>query len=138
MRRRELGRYHESGVARAASMRGGLTIVWEANMGPTNVAAIHCNVDVVHQNGFVQLRGRVVSAVEIDGNYRLDIRKDSRSGGATNAIQAGEFHAMPNEPVFVGVSSFNTEAGMRLVAYFTVQAGGESQSCSSEREVSDE
>ena len=45
---------------------------------------------------------------------------------------------MPNEPVFVGVSSFNTEAGMRLVAYFTVQAGGESQSCSSEREVSDE
>ncbi len=46
-------------------------------MGPTNVAAIHCNVDVVHQNGFVQLRGRVVSAVEIDGNYRLDIRKDT-------------------------------------------------------------
>jgi hypothetical protein len=107
-------------------------------MGPTDVAAIHCTIDVEHRNGFVQLRGRVVSAVEIDGNYRLDIRKDSRSGGATKAIQAGEFHAMPNEPVFVGAGSFNIEAGMRLVAYFTVQAAGESQSCSSEREISDE
>ena len=101
-------------------------------MGPTDIAAIQCSVDVKHQNGFVQLRGRIVSGVEIDGNYRLDIRKSTRFGGASTSIQAGDFRASPNEPVSVGHTILNTEPGARLVAYFTVQAAG--NSCSSERE----
>ena len=105
-------------------------------MGPTDVAAIHCSVEVEHQNGFVQLRGRIVSDVEIDGDYRLDIRKSGRSGSASKSIQAGDFHARPNEPVSVGATILNTEPGMRLVAYFTVQAADKSQPCSSEREIS--
>ena len=84
-------------------------------MGPADVAAIHCSVDVEHQNGGVSLRGRVVSAIETDGNYRLDIRLRSRSG-ASNVSQAGQFHAKPNEPVFVGFANLNAGAGTRLVA----------------------
>jgi len=105
-------------------------------MGPTDVAAIHCNIEVEHQNGFVQLRGRIVSDVEIDGDYRLDIRKSGRSGGASNSVQAGDFHARPHEPVSVGATILNTEPGMRLVAYFTAQAADKSLSCSSQQEIS--
>ena len=61
-------------------------------MGPADVAAIHCSVDVEHQTGGVSLRGRIISAIEADGNYRLDIRLRSRSG-ASNVNQAGQFHA---------------------------------------------
>ena len=106
-------------------------------MGPADVAAIHCSVDVEHQRDGVLLRGRVVSAIEADGNYRLDIRLRSRSS-SSNVSQAGQFHAKPNEPVFVGLANLSTGAGTRLVARLTVQAAGGSHSCKAEREISDE
>ena len=79
-------------------------------MGPADVAAIHCSADVEHQNGGVLLRGRVVSAIETDGNYRLDIHLRNQSG-ASNVSQAGQFHAKTNEPVFVGFANLNTGRG---------------------------
>ena len=105
-------------------------------MGPTDAPAIHCSIEVDHQSGGVSLRGRVVSAVETDGNYRLEIRSHSRSS-SSNVSQAGQFHATPNKPVFVGFANLNTGAGMRLVARLTVQAG-DSRSCKAEQEISDE
>ena len=51
-------------------------------MGATDAPAIHCSIDAEHQNGGVLLRGRVVSAIETDGNYRLDIHSRSRSGAS--------------------------------------------------------
>ena len=106
-------------------------------MGPADVAAIHCSIDVEHQNSGVSLRGRVVSAVETDGDYRLEIRSHSPSS-SSNVSQAGQFHAKPNGPVFVGFANLNIGAGMRLVARLTVQGGGDSRSCKAEREISDE
>ena len=106
-------------------------------MGPTDAPAIHCSIDVEHQSGGVSLRGRVVSPIETDGNYRLDIRLRSRSG-ASNVSQAGQFHAKPNETVFVGFANLNAGAGSRLVARLTVQTAGDSRSCKAERDISDE
>ena len=105
-------------------------------MGPTDAPAIHCSIDVEHQSGGVSLRGRVVSAVETNGDYRLEIRSHRRSS-SSSVSQAGQFHAKPNKPVFVGFANLNTGAGMRLVARLTVQAG-DSRSCKAEREISDE
>ena len=106
-------------------------------MGPTDAPAIYCSIDVEHQSGGVSLRGRVVSAIETDGRYRLEILSTSRSA-SSNVSQAGQFHAKPNEPVFVGLANLSTGAGTRLVAHLTVQAAGESRSCKSDREISDE
>lgn len=106
-------------------------------MGPTDAPSIHCSIDAEYQSGGVSLRGRVVSAIETNGHYRLEIRSHNRSG-SSNVSQAGQFHAKPNEPVFVGVANLNTGAGMRLVAHLTVQGGGDNRSCKAEREISDE
>ena len=118
------------------AVRDAMFFFLEAMMGPTDAPAIHCSIDVEHQSGGVSLRGRVVSATETDGNYRLDIRLRSRSS-SSNVSQAGQFHAKPNEPVFVGLANLSTGAGTRLVARLSVQAG-DSRSCKAEREISDE
>jgi hypothetical protein len=109
----------------------------EAMMEPTETSAIHCSIDVEHQSGSVSLRGRVVSSIEVDGNYRLEIRSDNRLG-SSNVRQAGQFHANANERVFVGFANFNTGARMRLVAGLTVKTSGANRSCKAEQEISDE
>ena len=106
-------------------------------MGLSDAPAIHCSIDVEHQSGSVSLRGRVISAVETEGDYRLEIRSYSRSS-SSNVSQAGQFRVKPNKPVFVGFANLNTDAGVRLVARLIVQAGGDSRSCKTEREISDE
>ena len=64
----------------------------------------------------MSLRGRVVSAIETDGNYRVDIRlRGAQSVRRLDLSQAGQFHAKPNEPVFVGASHAPHGDAMRLL-----------------------
>ncbi len=82
----------------------------------------------------MSLRGRIVSAGATSGDYRLEIQSPSRSG-SSDVSQAGQFGAVPEAPVFVGLANLSMEAGMRLVARLTVQTA-DARTC--EREISDE
>lgn len=98
--------------------------------------AIHCSIDVEHHNDQVSLRGRIVSATATSGDYRLEIRSRSRSGDS-DVSQAGTFNAEPKDAVFVGFANLTMGTGTRLVARLIVQTA-DAQSCSDEKEISDE
>lgn len=100
-------------------------------------AAIQCSLDVEHRSANVVLRGRIVSAIETDGSYRLEIVKTSRSG-SSNINQSGTFQAKANQPLFVGMANLDAGPGTRLVAHFVVRAAGQDHECKSEKEISDE
>ncbi len=95
--------------------------------------AIPCNIDVEHRSSSVSLRGRIVSAGATSADYRLEIQSRSRSG-SSDVSQAGQFEAVPEAPVFVGLANLSMETGMRLVARLTVQTA-DARMCSAEREI---
>jgi hypothetical protein len=106
-------------------------------MGPTDTPAIHCSIDVKYQSGSVSIRGRVISSIDTGGSYQLEIRSDNRLG-SSNVIQAGQFHAYANEPVFIGFANLNGGAGLRLAARLSVKARSDNFSCKAEQVIFDD
>ncbi len=105
-------------------------------MASIDAAAIQCKIDVVHENGSVSLRGRVVSSTAISGNYRLEIQSRGPSG-SSDVSQAGTFIGKPGAPVFVGLTTLSMASRTRLMARLIVWTA-DAQSCRAERVVSEE
>ncbi|RTL80095.1 MAG: hypothetical protein EKK29_20145 [Hyphomicrobiales bacterium] len=108
----------------------------EIMMAPTDAPAIHCNIEVVHQNGSVALRVRVVSASATSGDYTLEVQSRGPSG-SSDVSQAGAFSGKPEVPIFVGLAGLIMTSGTRSVARLTVQTA-DARSCSAERVISEE
>ncbi len=105
-------------------------------MASSGTPAVHCNIEVVHQNGSVSLRGRIVSSTATSGDYTLEVQSRGPSG-SSDVSQAGTFSGKPEVPVFVGLASLTMSSGTRLVARLTVQTT-DARSCSAERVISEE
>jgi hypothetical protein len=63
--------------------------------------AFHCEVESNIADTRISLRGRVLSNVDSVAKYSLVVEK-AGSSGKSSIKQAGEFHTLIDQPVFVG------------------------------------
>ena|SRR5665647_1480639 len=78
----------------------------------------------------VQLRGRLTSREEAQGDYSFRIVKTGPSGSST-INQGGPFSAPANTETLVGLASFNLEPGARFTVEFSLRGADQTRICES-------
>ncbi len=89
---------------------------------------IICSIVRQESGGRVQLRGRLTSRKETEGNYSFRVVKTGPSGSST-INQGGAFSALANTETQVGFASFNIEPGARFAAEFSLRVGDRTYNC---------
>ncbi len=89
---------------------------------------IVCSIVQKEIGNRLELRGRVISRQETQGNFSLHVIKNGPSGSSTIA-QSGTFSTSANAETMLGLASFNMELGAHFRANFSLRAGEQTYSC---------
>jgi hypothetical protein len=89
---------------------------------------IICSIVQEEIGNRLQLRGRVISRQQTQGNYSLHVTKNGPSGSSTIA-QSGTFSTSANAEAMLGLASFNMEPAAHFRANFSLRVGEQTYSC---------
>ena len=89
---------------------------------------IVCSIVQQHVGDRVQVRGRVVSSQEAQGDFSLQVIK-SGSSGASTINQSGTFSIHAGREKFLGLAVFNIEQGVHFGAELRVRVDKQTYTC---------
>ena len=105
----------------------------QANATPAKVErvmAIGCRIRVTADGEAIRIEAVATSRLDVNGSYRLDIRKNSADGSSHN-IQSGKFSLEANKEEILSTTFLGASDAGHFQARLVIDSNSGSVSCSS-------
>jgi len=96
----------------------------------SQVLAIGCRIRVTAEGEAIRIEAVATSREDVNGNYRLDIRKSSADGASHN-IQSGKFSLEANKEEILSTTFLGASDAGHFQARLVIDSNSGSVSCSS-------
>ena len=94
------------------------------------VMAVGCRIRVTAEGEAIRIEAVATSRLDVNGSYRLDIRKNSADGSSHN-IQSGRFSLEANKEEILSTTFLGASDAGRFQARLVIDSNSGSVSCSS-------